>query len=81
MITWQPAPASTWQLCEGQRVIGSVTQGIDGLWRWRRGLGALRGLCGHCGFFARTKQKPRTSAGLAGGDAPPSRRGGVGGGC
>ena len=38
MITWQPAPASTWQLCEGQRVIGSVTQGIDGLWRWRRGL-------------------------------------------
>ena len=38
MITWQPAPASTWQLCEGQRIIGSVTLGIDGLWRWRRGL-------------------------------------------
>ena len=36
MITWQPAPASTWQLCEGQRIIGSV--GIDGLWRWRRGV-------------------------------------------
>ena len=38
MITWQPAPASTWQLCEGQRIIGSVTLGIDGLWRWRRGV-------------------------------------------
>lgn len=40
MITWQPAPASTWQLCEGQRIIGSVTLGIDGLWRWRRALEA-----------------------------------------
>lgn len=38
MITWQPAPASTWQYCEGQRIIGSVTLGIDGLWRWRRGV-------------------------------------------
>ena len=38
MITWQPAPASTWQLVEGQRIIGSVTLSIDGLWRWRRGV-------------------------------------------
>ena len=42
MITWQPAPASTWQLCEGQRIIGSVTLGIDGLWRWRRGVAETR---------------------------------------
>lgn len=38
MTTWQQAPAATWQLCEGQRIIGSVTLGIDGLWRWRRGV-------------------------------------------
>lgn len=26
MITWQPAPASTWQLCEGQRGLAQGTE-------------------------------------------------------
>ena len=38
MITRQTRPGVNLAILRGQRIIGSVTLGIDGLWRWRRGV-------------------------------------------